>query len=289
MLKNSIYQEKLERDGYVVINFFENQEIEALIQEYEQLHHFDLGNGMFFSNRQLENPDYQSEARQLIRKHFSKKIETHFNNAAWMEAVFVIKPPKVGVFANHQDWSLVDEDKYRSLGIWCPLLDVNATNGTFCILSGSHKFFKTYRSPTIPAAYHSDELNKIIDANKITLNVRKGDVIVFDHAAVHSTTPNQMDKPRGAVFIGIRPAGSPILHYYYHKDSGEIEGFEVDGDFFYTYDYTSRPNNYKSIGFVKPEFPIIPTDALKKKISAHQWQRRNIIQNMRYKLNGIKA
>lgn len=289
MLKNRIYQEKLERDGYVVIPFFNEVEIEALIQEYEQLHQFDLGNGMFFSNQQLKNPTYQQEARQLIRKHFTKQIEEQFDHAAWMEAVFVIKPAKVGVFANHQDWTLVDEEKHRSLGIWCPLLDVNASNGTFCILSGSHRFFKTYRSPTIPAAYHSDELNEIIDANKITLNVRKGDVIVFDHAAVHSTTPNQTDKPRGSVFIGIRPVDSPILHYYYNKDSGSIEGFEVDGDFFYNYDYVSRPEGYKSIGFVTQEFPQIPADELKKKIKAHRWQRQNIFQNIRYKLNGVKA
>ncbi|MBL7794262.1 MAG: phytanoyl-CoA dioxygenase family protein [Saprospiraceae bacterium] len=289
MLKNKIYQEKLERDGYVVINFFSEPEIQALIKESEQLHSFELGEQMFFSNRQLDNPDYQNQARQLIRKHFSAKVEQFFDKAAWMEAVFVIKPPKVGVFANHQDWSLVDEDKYRSIGIWCPLLDVDASNGTFCILSGSHKFFKIFRSPTIPPAYHSDELNAIIDKYKKVLSVKKGDVIVFDHAAMHSTTPNLMDKPRPSIFIGIRPAESPILHYFYHKDSGKIEGFEVDGDFFYNYDYVSRPDNYKSIGFVEQEYPLVPAEELIKKILTHRLERRNIFTNLRYRWGGVKA
>ncbi|HMO39711.1 MAG TPA: phytanoyl-CoA dioxygenase family protein [Saprospiraceae bacterium] len=289
MLKNKIHQEKLDRDGYVVVNFFAKSEIEALVSAYEALHQFNLGQQMFFSNRQMDNPQYQQQARQLIREHFAHRINDFFSNAAWMEAVFVIKPPGGDVFANHQDWTLVNEAQHRSLGIWCPLLDVNASNGTFCILSGSHRFFDTFRSPTIPAAYHTDELNAIIDAHKTVLNVRLGDAIIFDHAAVHSTTPNRSNRPRGAVFIGIRPADSPILHFFYDKDTKRIEGFEVDGDFFYTYDYVSRPIGYKSIGFVEPEFPVVPTDALMRKIKRHQRQRWHILNRLKYRLNGIKG
>ncbi|MBK8706552.1 MAG: hypothetical protein IPN33_25270 [Saprospiraceae bacterium] len=56
MLKNKIYQEKLERDGYVVINFFSEPEIQALIKESEQLHNFELGEQMFSATANSTTP-----------------------------------------------------------------------------------------------------------------------------------------------------------------------------------------------------------------------------------------
>ena len=163
---------------------------------------------------------------------------------------------------------MVDENHYRSLGVWCPLIDVDANNGTFCIVEGSHKFYKTYRSPSIPWIYNQEGLNEVIDQYKLTLSISKGQAVVFDHACIHSTVPNQSDAPRPAVFTGIRPKESPIHHYFHHKDSGQIEGFEVDGDFLYSYDYVSRPEgpNVKSLCFVDYTPPVILPKELERKI-----------------------
>jgi hypothetical protein len=288
MLKNKLFQEKMDRDGYLVTNFFSEEEMHDFIAGYESLHNFDIGEEIFFSNQHHADKDYQDKARHLIRSFFESKINDFFEDAAWMEAVFIVKPPKAGMFSNHQDWTLVDEELHRSCSIWCPMLDVSAANGAFCILEGSHRFFKSYRSPSIRSIYHEPALEAIINTHKKVLPIKKGDVLIFDHACVHSTNPNLSSQRRGAVSIGIRPAVSPIHHYFYHKDTDRIEGFEVDGDFFYNYDYVSRPN-YKSLGFVNFEKPQITPAALLQKIRAHQRKKWNVVKNFRYSANGVKA
>lgn len=288
MLKDKLFQQKLDEDGYLLIDFFDQAEVDQLESAFEELHNFDIGKEMFFSNL-YRNTDYQDKARITIRKFLSPKVDQFFDNADWLEGVFVIKPSGCGDFSNHQDWTMIDETKYRSYGIWCPLLDVDESNGTFCILKGSHRFYSNYRSCTIPWCYNTDEMNRIIDKNKTTLNVKKGQAIIFDHAIIHSTTPNQTEKRRGVIFLGLKPKSSPIYHYYYDKEQNTIEGFEVDGDFFYHYDYVTRPNGYKSLGFVKDPVPNITASLLKRKIWNSNWKQLNFVKRLRYRNHGIHA
>jgi hypothetical protein len=281
MVTNSSWQELLDRDGYVVFDLFSGTELEAFLTKFRALHNFPLPDGMFFSNQQHDKPEYQQQARALLRTYFEEKLAGLFTNAEWMEAVFIIKPPKVGTFANHQDWSLVDERKYRSYGVWAPLIDVSDANGAFCIVPGSHKFYPNFRSPTIPWVYNTPELNAVIDESHELLPLRKGQAILFDHACIHATVPNNSPDIRPAVFTGIRPAAAETLHHYLDPETNTLEEYEVDGDFFFSYDYRSRPAAPHAT--LRRRFPyqaprITPED-LKRKIRAARsgkttwWQR----------------
>jgi len=270
MIKNPSWQERLDKEGYVVIDLFSESELEEFQNKFRELHDFPLPQGMFFSNQQHDNPDYQQEARALLRTYFEEKLAGLFTNAEWMEAVFIIKPPSVGTFANHQDWSLVDERAYRSYGVWAPLIDVSDSNGAFCIVPGSHRFYQNFRSPTIPWIYNTPELNTLINEHQKLLPLRKGQAILFDHACIHATVPNHSDNIRPAVFTGIRPAEAATLHHYLDQETNTLEEYEVNGDFFFSYDYRSRPSAPHAI--LRRSFPykppVITSRELKRKILA---------------------
>lgn len=270
MLKDQKLKMQLEKEGYVVLDLFSKEKMDEVIQAADALHNFDIGERIFFSNQQYDKPEYQRQARALMKKHFEEPLSELFENTIWIESTFVIKPPLAGEFDNHQDWSLVDETKYRSYGIWCPLLDVDIQNGTFCLLPGSHHFYQTYRSCTAPGIYAKQEIKEVIDTHKVALKLKKGQVVIFDHAMVHSTTPNLSQQRRTAVFMGVRPAAAAVLHYYYDKAQQSIECFEVDADFFYQYDYVSRPANYKSLGVLDYKFPDLDAKSLKNKIKNYK-------------------
>ena len=42
-----------------------------------------------------------------------------------------------------------------------------------------------------------------------------------------------------------------MLHHYQTEAENEVEVFEIDVDFFTTYDYKSRPSGYRSLGIMK--------------------------------------
>ncbi len=53
----------------------------------------------------------------------------------------------------HQDMTLVDESEYSGINIWCPMIDLNETNGAIEVVPKSHRFYKTYRGSSIPDIY----------------------------------------------------------------------------------------------------------------------------------------
>ena len=275
MFRDPLLQTKLERDGYVLVDFFSREEMARLLAIFERLHDFPV-EGMFFSNR---SPDeaYKARVQEVMREFYVPKVEALFSEADWIDGVFIVKAPGAGEFGTHQDWSLVDERHHRSVGIWAPLLDTDAANGTFCVLPGSHRFFETYRSPTIPSIYVQDDLEPVIQRHRRVLSVRQGQAVVFDHALVHATTPNASARPRAAAFVGIKPRPAPMRFYW--RDGERIEAFAIEPSFLYRYDYVSRPAA-ESLGHLDYALPRLAPTELEARIADHRrslpgwWGRR---------------
>ncbi|MEM7049873.1 MAG: phytanoyl-CoA dioxygenase family protein [Acidobacteriota bacterium] len=267
MLKDAAAREQLERDGWVVIEFFTDAEFDRLVAIHDNLHQDAVDEGIFFSNR---SPDeaYKARVQELFREHYRSKLDELFVDAEWIDGVFIIKAPGAGEFSNHQDWSLVDEAEHRSLGIWAPLLDVDAKNGTFCVLSGSHRFHETYRSPTIPSIYARDDLDALIAEHRQVLEVRRGQAVIFDHALIHATTPNRSDRRRSAAFCGIKPRRAEMRFFWLDPQAERVEAFRIERDFLYRYDYQSRPEA-ESLGHLPWEPPEVTVEGLEDAILRH--------------------
>lgn len=270
MLKDKRLQERLDKDGFVVFDLLNDEEVKGLFHQYQELHPFDLGPKIFASNRYHEDKEYQKKVRETLYNGLMPSFKRALEDFDWMEAVFSIKPPGAGIFDCHQDWSIVNESKARSYNIWIPLIDVFESNGALGVVEGSHKFFQSYRSSTVPALYEAQELKDLLWEHTSLLDMKAGQGVIFDHATVHSSTPNTSDVNRPAIIVGIMPAGEQMFHYYLDKEKNKVEEFEVDRDFFFTYDYQSRPEGVKSTGFLDYELPSVKPEELLDKINQHK-------------------
>jgi ectoine hydroxylase-related dioxygenase (phytanoyl-CoA dioxygenase family) len=73
-------------------------------------------------------------------------------------------------------------------------MDVNESNGAFCLIEGSHKFSHSIYLEAInwPFFDYSSEFNSI----KKVLNLKAGQMVLFDMRLIHNATANDSDKDR---------------------------------------------------------------------------------------------
>ena len=144
-----------------------------------------------------------------------------------------------GVVPPHQDWTFVDETRFRSFNVWTPLVDVDIDNGALGVIHGSYRFFgnRLRGSP-------SPQCKSVISDHLITLfpfldvkPLRAGEAIIFDNATIHGSPPNTSGKERLATGLVVTRAEAELCHHYQlpNTDPPEIETYAVDRRFFMRY------------------------------------------------------
>lgn len=222
--KNNV---QFEKDGFVVIpDFFAPDQIERLKTIYSSLHLDELKT--IYTNIIDRHPDENNEIALLLSQEFEKNIDEHFNNYTLVGGVFLVK----GIGENsaskmHQDWNMVDETKYYSMGIWCPLIDVNETNGCIQVIPGSHRWFKSIRSHSMPSViFKFEEVNDYLTP----VPLKKGDAVIFAHNLFHGSKPNTTNENRPAAYIGVISKEAQLIHYI--KNENLITEIKADNQFF---------------------------------------------------------
>ena len=250
-LKNAAADILLKTRGYVVLPLLTPDEQNELKSYSESVNPPFPRDKMFYSNMQHHDRAYVEDTRNFLKQFLWPRVDALLENAEPIEGVFINKPPGMGEFSNHQDWSIVEESRVRTYCAWVPLLDVDENNGGFAVLEGSHQYFKGYRSATTPWQYSGDEFGAVINRHRTNIRVRLGEALFFDNALIHATMANNSNADRTVAMIGMKPKGEMMLHHYQTEIEDQVEVFEIDVDFFTTYDYKSRPTGYRSLGLAK--------------------------------------
>jgi hypothetical protein len=150
----------------------------------------------------------------------------------------------------HQNWTFVDEDKFTSVSVWIPLVDVSRANGTLEIIKGSHRVLAKYRSPSIPWVF--DGLWDVLKEKYFEpILIKAGQAGILDDSILHYSSPNDTDHVRTTVQLIMVPADATPVHY--HRDPAkpdELEVFEVSSDFFTEFDMKKKPEGVPAIGKV---------------------------------------
>ena len=113
----------------------------------------------FHSTSFINDTELKQKINREVEILYGSKVDSTFHHIKKLGNSFLTKPSGAGGrMPVHQDWTVVDEDKFCSVTIWVPLQDVNENNGAMKVLPGSHRFSKTLRAPTLP-----NEFNGISD------------------------------------------------------------------------------------------------------------------------------
>lgn len=243
-------QDEFWEKGYIRLKLFSEAEINDLNKFYSELH----PNSRFNTQEKNvkyhftfldENKDYKHKVFDHISKIIQPKIDTLLNNYEPLIINFVQKEPGLGEVPIHQNWNFVDEEKYVSISIWCPLVDVAEINGTLEVVDKTHKIFRNIiRSPSIPWFFTGYEKH-IINKYCKPIEVKAGEVLIFDDSIIHYSKPNNGTYNRLVIQIIAKPKEVQAKHYYLKKGflKNEMQEMDVDKNFFLNFKYhiTEKP------------------------------------------------
>ena len=252
---------KLESDisahGYTVIKNFVpsaiSDKLKAVYDQYGQ----DDARAFTISNWST-NEVYRREAYIAITDLLLPRSNEFLDNYRPAMAVYTAKRPgENSDMLLHQDWSLVDESKYRSLSVWVALCDMDTINGNLQVADKSHIYAGMPRGMNVHVPFE-DIRGELQKRYMDDVPLSKGDAIIFDHRLIHCSPINQSDKIRLAAVMAMIPQESELIHYYYDPGKeNELEMLEMEQEDFLMlnfFDVSGKPKHVKSLGFIPYEF-----------------------------------
>ena len=260
ILRDEQLDKKLLEEGYVVIPFLSANEVSSLTNFYYE-NHPQQTEGMY-ATAHVPDISFRMKMNDFIKQNFARTIEETFVNCNPLGGSFIAKGKGTrGTINPHQDWNIVDEEKFRSFNIWVPLVDLNENNGVIKILPRSHVWLKSYRSANINSAYEA--VNDLLWQKMIPLFMKRGEALIYDHRLLHASGENFSNELRLAAVYGIIPQEAEML--YYHKaDENTVEVFESNPEFFLYGNIFEGPKGLKSRTKMKHTFEKVSATQLNK-------------------------
>ncbi len=265
MLIDTNLDNQLDKDGYVVIPFLNSTEVKRLTELYLQ-YNPDVKEGLYATSN-AEGFEQKQMFSDEIKKQFKRAIDETFFESNPLGGSYIVKyKGEAGVLFPHQDWGIVDEDKFCSYNIWVPLVDTNDLNGAISVLPGTHKMLKSYRGLNIPDPFylcnaHAWKLHR-------TLHMKAGEALIYDHRILHASTVNQTEVPRIAVVFGIVSNKADLRYYYRNGDV--VEEYESNVDFFFDNDFREGPKSLLKLRDIEYDFPVISDEEFDRLYQALQ-------------------
>ena len=243
--RNPIFQDdrlrsEFEENGYLILpSFLDAGEVARLKAVYQELHPQDLAQytnpayatGLFASTF-INEVEYRRRVIETVTPVFQRALAAHFKDYKVLSSGFIVKLSHPdSALPPHQDFTLVDEERFTPLTIWCPLEDLDERNGALCLLKGSHRLPRSIRALTIPSPYRPHA--ELIKSRMKPFYVKAGTAIIFTLATFHSSEANTTGRPRiaASTLVAHRDAQLEIA-YRPPEEPATIEMFAQADDFF---------------------------------------------------------
>jgi ectoine hydroxylase-related dioxygenase (phytanoyl-CoA dioxygenase family) len=259
LFKDKKHQEEFEQNGYVVLPFLSEGEIDFLSQTFDQ-NFPDFPDG-FYSTSFSKDEQAKKNTWLAIDEIFDAKIQHLAMPYRKLGSCFLTKSPgDKGEMPIHQDWTIVDEPRYHSITVWVPLCDVDDKNGAMQAIPGSHKFSKALRSPSIPDPL--DQIAGILRKDLVDIPMKAGEALVFSQALFHASPPNKGMDVRKVVTFGFIPQEAELFFHYLNEE-GRVEKYKVPDSFFgdYNTEIGGAPRHGDKVDeFDYPAYKITPEE-----------------------------
>jgi Phytanoyl-CoA dioxygenase (PhyH) len=269
IFKDENLQALFDKQGFVVVPFIDSDEVKMLTDLFYELHPNLQGAG-FVSGSYSHDYAYKKKASDAFINAFTKHYERIFINYQPFGGAYLYKmPASASELAIHQDWTIVDENKYVALNCWVPLTDIDETNGGLHVVPGSqYDALHTVRAPTLPFFFSGND--DVVVKASVPMYVKAGTAVILNESVIHYSPPNQSDKLRLAITAGVKSKGAPMQFHYFDKsqpNTNRLEVFDMPEDFLISFDnfYTDifeRPKKGVGKGFIDYQMPSFTREAL---------------------------
>lgn len=228
--------------GYVVADLLDGERLDAAREFVNRVYRGDR-HGMHTT---IQSPDTEyrrtviDELPGLIAPLLDPVLDDHVDI---MSSLLIKWSGDDTAFVTHQDWSMVDERRFRSVNVWIPLIDVDESNGALAVLPRSHRYLDHLRCCPMNPFDFASESGAVTCDEMDSVPIRAGQAIYFDNGLLHGSTPNVSGAPRAAIVVMMKPREADTLHFYLpDADSWTAERYVVDREFFADYVIGERPH-----------------------------------------------
>lgn len=246
IFKKPEHQKQYEKDGYILIDFLSANETNELKSAFEKMTPW-FKDG-FMSSVYVPQDGYKQQVDQLLEPYGKKIVDELMNNYRVIIGMFMIKGSgEQSAMYPHQDWTLVDENKFASFNIWIPLVDVDYKNGAMSIMRGGHLLPFTIRGSNVPDALQ--DYSKFLPEKLTYMPMKAGQALIYDHRCIHVSPPNISGKIRPACAIGLVPDQAEAFHYFFDKENKMLMRYKADKEFYFNHvhNQTQAPSNAELI------------------------------------------
>lgn len=206
------------REGYAVVNgLIAAQLVAKLKATYHQ--EYTTKAGMYvthFTNDMQKNRGVSAQIFNAV----GAALSDVFRSYRPIIAHYAVKAPgEDNRFDLHQDWGIVDEDRFGVAHVWVALNDVGPENGALTLIPRSHLAVNPYRSGTIPIRFLP------IDALKdqlITFRLNAGDAVIYHPAIFHGSPANTGPEDRMAVIAAVCNPEAGLCFFHGNNDMVEV-------------------------------------------------------------------
>jgi hypothetical protein len=251
--------ERFWTDGFVLTSMFSGAEMSVLAEGFAQLRPSDG-----FDPRTLTSPrctyhctfldgdrPYRRRSDQLVREFFAERLSALLPGYRILTSNVYAKPAGAGRFEIHQNWPTIDDLAIPTFTAWAPLQDTTFENGTLRIVRGGHRIF-----PDVAAAssdrFFDDFSQELVEEYLEPIDVRSGEVLIFDDSLLHWSGANHSSSPRISFQVELVPTdATTVLWIRDPEDVGQFQLWGMDTDYWLDYDFESvlgRPDGLPLLG-----------------------------------------
>jgi hypothetical protein len=221
------------RDGFVVVDLLEKEEIDSVARQIAPLIPRDvLANDPFDTNYvSYFDQAIREEASALIGELVGTKLTDLLDNYRLLFATTFVKPPLGAETPIHQHSPYVSSMHSLTIGCWCPLVDCPEGAGAFQVVRGGHCLSSHVQSPSRPMWWQ--ECAEVLKADYLeTIEVRAGQAVLFDDSIPHGAGANGRNSERIALLATLVPEASVTA--IVDSDETTITAYEVSHPFAYS-------------------------------------------------------
>ena len=179
----------------------------------------------------LDNQEKRSKVQSVLLSFSSQLFSTFLNPELQIEAgsFFTKKaksPSEVGL---HHDGCHIDESTRCGMHIWIPLSNSTKDNGTMQVIPYSHRLglFKRVVADTSVINHYEQFLRSLLKP----IELKKGQVLFFDHALIHLSGSNLTDEDRLAASFTVSRRPYQYIYYYPAEKKDWLNLFHVNREF----------------------------------------------------------
>jgi hypothetical protein len=268
IFKSNDLQKSFDQNGFVKIKLYTEEEMLPLVDcfnKYADAHYIKDG-GFHHTTHHTNNWELIARVSNDLVSLLTPRLEEIFTNFSILAGNFILKDfGRDTEFVPHQDWTLMDEDKYHSTNIWLPLHDLTSNNGMLRFLPGSMHLVRNLRM----APYYPNLFGNIMPwvyPHMQTVPLKYGEAVVFDCCVLHGSFANNSGDYRKNIIMGVYSADAQFK-FYYNTQKGTppiIEEYHISPDEFLKFAVGDRPPGRKPDREFAYEFPVFTKEEFLK-------------------------